>query len=140
MILYTSMLDHFFSPKVLRACKSLAKYSIYYHILLNLLRHILPNLLHGAFFRQKLTRVGGLGNIAKISDAICSKSNTTILKNIYAYYHLPAQTQYFKKFHSQLVLLLLLRERHSCVRHAAENAKKSLLQPSLASLQRVFGL
>jgi len=75
-----------------------------------------------SFFTQKLTRVGGSGNTAKISVAICSKSNTTILKNIDAYYYLPAQTQYCNKFHSRLVLLLLLRERHSYVRPAVGSA------------------
>ena len=75
-----------------------------------------------SFFTQKLTRVGGSGNTTKISVAICSKSNNTMLKHMYAYYYLPAQTQYFKKFHSRLVLLLLLRERHSYVRPAVGSA------------------
>jgi len=67
---------------------------------------------------QKLTLVGGSGNIAKISVAICSKSNTTILKHMFAHSYFPVQSQCFNKFHARLVHLLLLRERHSCVRLA----------------------
>jgi len=123
MILHTSMLDHFFSPKVFKEHASHWPNTPYLtRCCQNLLSHILPNVLHGVFFTQKLTRVGGSGNTTKISVAICSKSNNTILKHMYAYYYLPAQTQYFKKFHSRLVLLLLLRERHSCVRPAAGSA------------------